>query len=142
MSTIQTLSAAESERRTRQRAMSIAQFSDRYGPSRTKIYEEINAGRLRAVKCGNRTLITEDDAEAWLRALPSVADARGIAMSPMCKHCNEVEGSVLRAPIKPGISEKRSPEKAQPCKSTSHSDPRGSLAWPSSSTPLIPGSLE
>jgi hypothetical protein len=35
-------------------------------------------------------------------------------MSPMRKHCNEVEGSVLRAPIKPGISEKRSPEKANP----------------------------
>jgi hypothetical protein len=63
----------ERQRRAQQRAMSLAEFSDRYGPSRTKAYEEIRCGRLRAIKCGKRTLVTEDDAEAWLKSLPAVA---------------------------------------------------------------------
>ena len=67
------ISGHEQQRRARQRAMSLAEFCDRYGPSRTKTYEEIKSGRLRAVKCGKRTLVTEDDAEAWLRSLPPVA---------------------------------------------------------------------
>jgi excisionase family DNA binding protein len=67
------ISQRDPARRARQRAMSIAQFSERYGPGRTTIYEEIKLGRLRARKCGKRTLITEDDAEDWLRSLPLVA---------------------------------------------------------------------
>ena len=39
---------------------------------RTKAYQEIAAGRLRAVKVGRRTLITHDAAEAWLAALPEL----------------------------------------------------------------------
>jgi excisionase family DNA binding protein len=66
------ISEREQQRRAQQRAMSLAEFCDRYGPSRTKTYEEIKCGRLRAVKCGKRTLITEDDAETWLRSLPPV----------------------------------------------------------------------
>ena len=58
------------QRQARQRAMSLAEFCERYGPSRTRTYEEIKSGRLRAIKCGKRTLVTEDDAEAWLRSLP------------------------------------------------------------------------
>ena len=50
--------------------MSIRQFSQRYGPGRTKVYEELKAGRLRARKNGKRTIITEDDAEDWLQHLP------------------------------------------------------------------------
>jgi excisionase family DNA binding protein len=73
MSAIPKLSEAERARRARQRAMSISEFSERYGPSRTTIYEEIKLGRLRARKCGARTFITEDDAEDWLRSLPLVA---------------------------------------------------------------------
>jgi excisionase family DNA binding protein len=73
------ISEREQHRRVRQRAMSLADFSERYGPSRTKTYEEIKCGRLRAVKCGRRTLITEDDAEAWLRSLPLAA---GVGASP------------------------------------------------------------
>jgi excisionase family DNA binding protein len=67
------ISEREQQRRARQRAMSLDEFSNRYGPSRTKTYEEIKCGRLRAVKCGKRTLVTEDDAETWLRSLPAVA---------------------------------------------------------------------
>jgi excisionase family DNA binding protein len=53
------------------RAYSISDFCQRYGVGRTTAYEEIKAGRLRAVKVGHRTLITVDDAEAWLKSLPS-----------------------------------------------------------------------
>jgi hypothetical protein len=59
-------------RGARQRVMSISEFSARYGPGRTTIYEEIKLGRLRARKCGKRTFITEDDAEDWLRSLPLI----------------------------------------------------------------------
>ena len=72
MSPIQKISEAEKQRRSRQRAMSIAAFCERYGPGRTKAYEEIRSGRLRARKMGKRTIITEDDAEDWLQRLPLV----------------------------------------------------------------------
>jgi excisionase family DNA binding protein len=66
------ISQREPARHVGQRAMSIAQFSERYGLGRTTIYEEIKRGRLRARKCGKRTIITEDDAEDFLRSLPLV----------------------------------------------------------------------
>jgi excisionase family DNA binding protein len=57
------------------RAFPIAAFCNRYGIGRSKTYEEINAGRLIAVKSGHRTLIREEDAEAWLRSLPMMLSA-------------------------------------------------------------------
>jgi excisionase family DNA binding protein len=60
----------DQQRRTQQRAMSIAEFCERYGTGRTTTYQEIKMGRLRARKCGKRTIISEDDAEEWLRRLP------------------------------------------------------------------------
>jgi excisionase family DNA binding protein len=68
------ISPREPARPANHRAMSIAQFSERYGLGRTTIYEEIKLGRLRAHKCRKRTLITEDDAEDWLRSLPLKAN--------------------------------------------------------------------
>jgi hypothetical protein len=59
----------ERQRRARQRAMSIDGFCKGYGIGRTKVYEEINAGRLKARKAGRRTIITVDDAEDWLSRL-------------------------------------------------------------------------
>jgi hypothetical protein len=50
---------------------------------KTKAYEEIRAGRLRAVKCGRATIITHDAYEAWLNSLPPaslVVDAEGGGM--------------------------------------------------------------
>jgi hypothetical protein len=61
----------ERQRRARQRAMSIDGFCKGYGIGRTKAYEEIAAGRLKARKAGTRTIISEDDAEEWLRLLPA-----------------------------------------------------------------------
>lgn len=40
------------------------------GFSRTSLYEEIGAGRLRAVKRGRRVAILSDDFKAWLNSLP------------------------------------------------------------------------
>lgn len=52
--------------------LSIAEFCSAYGLGTTRAYEEIGAGRLKALKSGARTLIRVADAEAWLNALPSV----------------------------------------------------------------------
>ncbi len=52
------------------RARTLKQFCADYGVGRTFTYAEIKAGRLRAVKAGDRTLILQDDSEAWARALP------------------------------------------------------------------------
>jgi excisionase family DNA binding protein len=71
------ISEAEKQRRARQRAtsiqqraMSIDEFCQRYAVGRTTVYEEIKQGRLRARKVRKRTIITDDDAEAWLQRLP------------------------------------------------------------------------
>jgi hypothetical protein len=40
--------------------------------SRTYLYEEINSGRLRAIKRGRRTIIMSNDLDAWLRNLPTL----------------------------------------------------------------------
>ena len=46
----------------------------RAGPlSRSKIYEEIAAGRLKARKAGRRTVILAQDYQAYLEALPVMA---------------------------------------------------------------------
>jgi excisionase family DNA binding protein len=66
------ISEAEQARRARQRAMSIDDFCQRYGIGRTKAYEEIKSGRLRARKVGKRSIITDDDAEEWLSQLPTI----------------------------------------------------------------------
>ena len=40
------------------------------GIGRTKLYDAIRAGKLRAKKCGRRTIILEEDLRAFLAALP------------------------------------------------------------------------
>jgi hypothetical protein len=48
------------------------EFQARYSIGHTKLYQEINAGRLIARKLGSSTVILHDDAEAWAHALPAV----------------------------------------------------------------------
>lgn len=60
-----------------QRAYSIEEFCNRFAVGRTKVYEELKRGRLRARKIGRRTIIADDDAESWLGRLPSMKMANG-----------------------------------------------------------------
>jgi excisionase family DNA binding protein len=57
-------------------ALSIDGFCKLYGLGRTFAYEQIKDGKLRAVKCGNRTLILRRDAETWALSLPAVGRRR------------------------------------------------------------------
>jgi excisionase family DNA binding protein len=59
------------------RAFKIEEFCRRYPIGRTKAYEEISSGRLRAHKVGRRTIITAEDAEDWLRHLPLMKATNG-----------------------------------------------------------------
>ncbi|MGY8704605.1 helix-turn-helix domain-containing protein [Bradyrhizobium sp. 18BD] len=70
------ISEREQEQYAHQRAMSIAQFCERYGLCRTKAYDELKAGHLRARKIGTRTIIAVDDAEDWLRRLPVLGGSK------------------------------------------------------------------
>jgi hypothetical protein len=45
------------------------------GPKRTKIYQDIKEGKLKARKAGRRTLILADDYRAYLQALPEAGAA-------------------------------------------------------------------
>jgi excisionase family DNA binding protein len=57
-------------------ALSIDGFCKLYGLGRTFAYEQIKERKLRAVKCGNRTLILRCDAEAWARSLPAMGGCK------------------------------------------------------------------
>lgn len=54
-------------------AYTVDRALEALGIGRTKFYEEIKAGRLKAKKVGKRTLVTHADLNAWLSALPSAA---------------------------------------------------------------------
>jgi excisionase family DNA binding protein len=57
------------------RAYSISEFCEVYELGRTKTYQEIKTGRLRAVKVGSKTIIRTDDAEEWLASLEAAGNA-------------------------------------------------------------------
>lgn len=50
-------------------AFNIDNFCKWADIGRSHVYEEVQRGRLRLTKCGRRSLITFDDATAWLAAL-------------------------------------------------------------------------
>jgi excisionase family DNA binding protein len=56
-------------------AHSIDGAAARANVGRVTLYEEINAGRLRARKVGRRTIILDDDLRAWLASLPVLKGA-------------------------------------------------------------------
>jgi excisionase family DNA binding protein len=53
--------------------LSIAEACTVAGIGRTKIYQAISSGELKARKYGKRTIILRRDLEAFLAALPVVA---------------------------------------------------------------------
>ena len=55
---------------TKRYGQSVKEFAQDLGVSHMTIYAEINAGKLTARKIGRRTIITADDAAAYLAALP------------------------------------------------------------------------
>ncbi|HEV2517904.1 MAG TPA: DNA-binding protein [Devosia sp.] len=52
-------------------AYQLPDFLKIAGIGRTKAYEEIRAGRLKARKSGNRTIVLAADAQAYLDSLPT-----------------------------------------------------------------------
>jgi excisionase family DNA binding protein len=50
-------------------AVSVTQAADATGVSRSRLYEEMRAGRLKYAKLGARRLILVDDLREWLRWL-------------------------------------------------------------------------
>lgn len=51
-------------------AVSIAEATQISGIGRSRLYEEIRAGKLRPRKNGTRTIILVDDLNAYLQSLP------------------------------------------------------------------------
>jgi excisionase family DNA binding protein len=49
--------------------LTIAEFKAMYGVRRTKIYEMLQKGELRAVKIGRLTRIRAEDAQTWAEGL-------------------------------------------------------------------------
>ena len=57
---------------TTKRAFRIEEFAHRNSISRAQVYIELKTGRLNARKVGSATLITVEDENAWLAALPAM----------------------------------------------------------------------
>jgi len=55
-------------------AMTVSDFCRWASIGRTKMYAEVNAGRITPRKIGTKTVILRSDAEAWLRSLPTAAE--------------------------------------------------------------------
>jgi excisionase family DNA binding protein len=56
-------------------ALSVNEACASLSISRSKLYEEVAAGRLKALKAGSRTLIPIASCDAWLNSLPAAKAA-------------------------------------------------------------------
>ena len=54
-----------------QLSLSIEEVRSATGIGRTKLYEAINAGKLKARKFGKRTIVLKDDLDTFLSSLDS-----------------------------------------------------------------------
>jgi excisionase family DNA binding protein len=52
-------------------AYSVEEFCNAYAVSRSTFYRQVELGRIKANKCGSRTLVSHAAAERWLNRLPS-----------------------------------------------------------------------
>ena len=57
----------------RREGLSISEACAVAGIGRTKIYQAITGGKLKARKCGARTLVLRDDLRDFLLSLPDAA---------------------------------------------------------------------
>lgn len=53
-------------------AYSVSQFLSDFAIGRTRFYELVGQGAIRVRKNGNKTIVTGDDAQAFLDSLPVV----------------------------------------------------------------------
>ena len=56
-------------------ALRVREACDSLSISRSKLYEEVAAGRIKALKAGSRTLIPVASIDAWLNSLPDAKAA-------------------------------------------------------------------
>jgi excisionase family DNA binding protein len=56
--------------------LTAAGFRARYKVKKSRFYELLNEGQLKAVKDGGLTRIRREDAEAWARSLPEYVPRR------------------------------------------------------------------
>ena len=61
--------------RTEYVALTVKEFCERHRMSPRKLYYELKAGRLRAVKRGRQTLILKTEEERYLASLPAYGSA-------------------------------------------------------------------
>jgi excisionase family DNA binding protein len=54
-------------------ALKVSEACASLSISRSKLYEEIAAGRIRVLKAGRRTLVPTSAISAWLDSLPDLA---------------------------------------------------------------------
>ncbi|MPZ36938.1 MAG: helix-turn-helix domain-containing protein [Rhizobiales bacterium] len=58
------------------RAYSTDAFCEAFSVGKTKLYEMLGAGAIVANKIGGKTVIPHDEAERWLKSLPSYTTAK------------------------------------------------------------------
>jgi excisionase family DNA binding protein len=63
----------ENVRELQREGLSVSEACAVAGIGRTKIYQAIANGKLKARKCGKRTLVLRDDLRAFLASLPNAA---------------------------------------------------------------------
>lgn len=61
---------------TKRLAHSVAEFAQLSGLGRSFLYEQIKSGDLPVRKAGRRTLILQEEGQAWLAKLPLAARDR------------------------------------------------------------------
>lgn len=80
-------------------ALSIPKFCTWADVGRSKVYQEIGAGRLRAVKFGKRTLIPLPEAQRWLDSLePAAIGPKEVSSTsnPQARKADEIEAGRRR----------------------------------------------